>query len=84
MTETGEPRWIRDEKTDEMFERQADGSYKSSYWLIRLDEKLPCDVMVAPRTIIKRGCDLSTLLLAISRRRDLPDGESVRIKFNKD
>lgn len=27
------PRWIRDEKTNELFERQSDGSYKASYLL---------------------------------------------------
>lgn len=29
---------------------------------------LPCDVMVAPNTIIRKGCSISTLLLAIPRR----------------
>jgi len=32
------------------------------------DDKLPCDVMVPPRTIIRKGCKLSTLLEAIKHR----------------
>lgn len=32
------------------------------------DDLLPCDVMVPPRTIIRKGCKLSTLLEAISHR----------------
>lgn len=44
--------------------------------------KLPCDVMVAPRTVIRRGCDVSTVLMAISRRKDLPDDDRVRIKLD--
>lgn len=42
---------------------------------------LPCDVMVAPNTIIRRGCRVSTLMLAISRRDGLPDDDRTRIKF---
>ena len=35
---TGEAsRWIRDEKTDELFERQADGSYRAAYKLAPLE-----------------------------------------------
>ena len=30
------PRWIRDEKTNELFERQCDGSYKAAYRLTPL------------------------------------------------
>ena len=30
------PRWIRDEKTNELFERQDDGSYKAAYRLTPL------------------------------------------------
>jgi hypothetical protein len=45
--------------------------------------KLSCDVMVAPHTVIRRGCDTSTLLLAISKREGLPDDERVRINFGK-
>lgn len=33
---------------------------------------LPCDVLVAPATIIRAGVSFSTLRLAIERRRDLP------------
>ena len=29
-----EPRWLRDEKTNELFERQGDGSYKVAIRLI--------------------------------------------------
>jgi hypothetical protein len=36
-------------------------------------EKLPCDVMVAPRTIIRKGCPISTLMQAISRRDGWPE-----------
>ena len=32
----GPPRWIRDEKTNELFERQADGSYRATYRLVPL------------------------------------------------
>lgn len=39
-----------------------------------LDDPLPCDVMVPPYTIIRKGCKLSTLLEAISHREgQLPD-----------
>ena len=31
------PRWIRDEKTSELLERQGDGSYKAAYRLIPLE-----------------------------------------------
>ena len=30
------PRWIRDEKTNKLFERQCDGSYRAAYRLIPL------------------------------------------------
>jgi len=30
------PRWLRDEKTNELFERQADGSYEAAYRLTPL------------------------------------------------
>jgi hypothetical protein len=30
------PRWLRDEKTNELFERQKDGSYRAAYRLIPL------------------------------------------------
>ena len=49
----------------------------------KIDMKLPCDVMVAPHTVIRRGCNFSTLLVALSRRHGLPDDERVRIKFNE-
>lgn len=42
---------------------------------------LPCDVMVAPRTIIRRGCTVETLLLAIGKRNGLPP-EQVRFDFH--
>lgn len=35
-------------------------------------EDLPCDVMVAPATIIRKGCKVETLMLAISRRQGKP------------
>jgi hypothetical protein len=38
------------------------------------DDVLPCDVMLPPNTIIRRGCKLSTLLEAMAHRREqLPD-----------
>lgn len=33
-------------------------------------EVLPCDVAVAPSTIIRKGCKVSTLMLAINQRKD--------------
>lgn len=36
-------------------------------------ETLPCDVMVAPRTTITKGCSVATLMLAISKRKGWPD-----------
>lgn len=35
---------------------------------INLDAPLPCDVMVPPRTLIRKGCKLSTLLEAMRHR----------------
>lgn len=32
-------------------------------------EKLPCDVFIAPHTLISKGCDWITLLEAIDARR---------------
>ena len=42
-----------------------------------LDEPLICDVMLPPATIIKRGCDLRTLLVAINQRGNLPPAQRV-------
>ena len=38
LSETCErsPRWLRDEKTNELFERQGDGSYRAAYRLTPL------------------------------------------------
>ena len=33
------------------------------------DDDLPCDVLLKPNTIIRKGCKVSVLLLAIERRR---------------
>lgn len=37
------------------------------------DSLLPCDVMVAPKTIIRRGCKFSTLLTCIKTRYRAPE-----------
>ena len=42
-----------------------------------LNEKLICDVLLPPATIIKRGCDLRTLLVAINQRGNLPPAQRV-------
>lgn len=42
---------------------------------VRALAKLPCDVRVAPATIIRKGCSLSTLLVSIEQRRKLPDDD---------
>jgi hypothetical protein len=34
-----------------------------------LDAKLPCDVRVAPATVIRQGCTISTLITSIDQRR---------------
>lgn len=36
------------------------------------DRKLPCDVLVAPATIIRAGCTMGTLNTAIRQRRSFP------------
>lgn len=35
------------------------------------DEVLPCDVLVPPATLIKKGCKVSTLLCALEARKDM-------------
>ena len=35
---------------------------------------LPCDVLIAPRTVFRKGCDLETLLVGITARKKFPDG----------
>lgn len=35
-----------------------------------LDELLPCDVKVAPATVIRKGCKMRTLLHALDVRRE--------------
>ena len=37
------------------------------------EDKLPCDVMLPPSTIIRKGCRVETLLIAIKAREGLPD-----------
>lgn len=32
------------------------------------DQKLPCDVFLPPATIIRKGCDLHTLMVALDER----------------
>ena len=36
-------------------------------------EKLPCDVLLPPATIIRKGCDISTLMAALEVRERHPD-----------
>lgn len=38
---------------------------------------LPCDVLLAPATIIRRGCEFHTLLEALSHREDCPAADVV-------
>jgi hypothetical protein len=37
------------------------------------DRKLPCDVMLPPRTILRKGVSVDTLMIALERRDGWPD-----------
>lgn len=45
--------------------------------LVDLNAVLPCDVFVAPATIIRKGCPVSALMLALEQRvgKDIPSFE---------
>ena len=61
-------RWIADMDTKVLSERQPDGSYQEAYLMVPLDMQLPCDVPLPPRTIIRAGCNLQTLIVALKAR----------------
>ena len=42
-------------------------------------QTLPCDVLLPPRTILRKGCDLETLLLGIAAREKFP-ADATRIE----
>lgn len=43
----------------------------------QLDQRIPCDVMLPPATTIKRGCQLSTVLVSMKMREDVPPNQRV-------
>lgn len=47
----------------------------------RPEETLPCDVMVAPATVVQAGCKVSTLLAVIENRRERADYGMPLAKF---
>lgn len=61
-------RWIADMDTKVLSERQPDGSYKDAYLMVPIDMKLPCDIPLPPRTTIKKGCAVETLIVALRVR----------------
>lgn len=42
-----------------------------------LEQRIPCDVMLPPATTIKRGCPLSTVLISMKMREDVPPNQRV-------
>ena len=41
------------------------------------DVKLPCDVLLPPNTIIRKGCSVTTLMLALFQRTHFPEADTV-------
>ncbi len=42
----------------------------------KLDDKLPCDVHLPPRTIIRKGCSIATLMTALAQRETWSDEDT--------
>lgn len=43
----------------------------------KLTDKLPCDVHLPPRTVLRKGCSIATLMIALSQREEYPEENTV-------